>query len=212
LHPSEVAAPAPRPRATQGQLFEKPTTPVAPYRAASVPAGRRTPDDLHEPRYETELGRAIEQVLEVEAPIHVDLLARRVGAYFGIGRLSAKVVERVREIAATRARVGDDADPDAVWRIDQDAATLPPVRAAAGAAETRRDADEIPLAEVAAAAAIVLARNVGMGVDDLARETARVLGFSRLGDKLQKRMRAGIDVLAARGGCTLDGTRAALPD
>jgi hypothetical protein len=212
LHHSEVAAPAPRPRATQGQLFEKPTTPVAPYRAASVPAGRRTPDDLHEPRYETELGRAIEQVLEVEAPIHVDLLSRRVGAYFGIGRLSARVIERIREVAATRARVGDACDPDAVWRTDQDATALPAVRAAGTAAETRREADEIPLAEVAAAAAIVLGRNVGMPVDDLARETARVLGYSRLGERVQRRMRAGIDLLAARGGCSLDGVRAALPD
>ena len=191
---------------------EAPSRRVATYRAASVPAGRRTPDDLHEPRYEIELGRAIDQVLEVEAPIHVDLLSRRVGAYFGIGRISARVVERIREVAATRARVGDPDDPDAVWRTEQDSAVLPPVRAAGSAAETRREAAEIPLAEVASAAAIVLGRNVGMTMDDLARETARVLGYARLGERVQKRMRAGIDLLATRGGCTIDGARAALPD
>lgn len=194
-----------RVRAIQGKLFEKPTSPIAQYRAASIPAGRRTPDDLYEPKYELELGKLIDQVLEVEAPIHVDLLTRRIGAYFGIGRLSARVVERIRDVAAARARVGDPGDSDAVWRTDQDATQLPAVRATDSAAETRREADEIPLAEVAGAAAIVLGRNVGMSVDDLARETARVLGFSRLGERVHKRMRAGIDLLATRGGCTIDG-------
>jgi hypothetical protein len=191
----------------QTRLFEPRS--VAPYKAASIPAGRRTPDDLHEPRYEPELGKVIEQVLDVEAPMHIDLLARRVGAYFGIGRVTTRVSDRIREVTSARARLGDTTDTDAVWRSDQDPSSLPSVRAAD--AENRREPDEIPLAEVAAAAALVLDRNLGMPVDDLARETARLLGFARLGDKAKKRMRAGIDVLAARGGCTIDGTHAALP-
>jgi hypothetical protein len=181
------------------------------YRAAAVPTGRRRPDDLLEPRFEAELTRLIDQILEAEAPVHLDRMARRIGMYFGIARLSPKVVERVRTIAAARARLGDASDPDVVWRADQDAAALPPVRAGDDAPENKRDADEIPLAEVAAAAALVLARNVGLPVTDLVKESAKLLGFSRLGDKVQARMRAGIDVLAARGGCKLDGARASLP-
>ncbi len=181
------------------------------YRAAAVPTGRRRPDDLLEPRFEAELTRLIDQILDAEAPVHLDRMARRIGMYFGIARLSPKVVERVRAIAAARARLGDASDPDVVWRADQDAAALPPVRAGDDAPENKRDADEIPLAEVAAAAALVLARNVGLPVTDLVKESAKLLGFSRLGDKVQARMRAGIDVLAARGGCKLDGARASLP-
>ncbi len=98
-----------------------------------------------------------------------------------------------------------------VWRADQDVDALPAVRAADDAAENRRDAAEIPLAEVAAAAAVVLARNVGLPVDDLVREAARLLGFGRLGERVQQRMRAGIDVLIARGGCKVEGARARLP-
>jgi hypothetical protein len=204
---------ASKPPPAQGRLFDGVITlpPMKTYKAASVPTGRRTPDDLHEPKFEGELGKLVDQILEVEAPMHIDLLSRRVGAYFGIGRLSPKLTERVREIAASRAVVGDPGDADAVWRRDQDPGVLPTVRAADQSVETRRDAHEIPLGEVAAAAAVVLARNVGLAVDDLSRETAKLLGFGRLGDKVSQRMRAGIELLATRGGCKLDGARASLP-
>ncbi len=101
-----VSAPVPVPVAAasgspaQGTLFPPAGPGEVPsllqYRAASVPAGRRRPDDLTEPRFEPELGKLIDQILEAEAPVHIDRLARRVGAYFGIGRLSPKVTERVR--------------------------------------------------------------------------------------------------------------------
>src|SRR5262249_35122866 len=61
---------------------------TGPSLAAATPAGRRAPDDLFAPRHTGELGKIIEQVLAAEAPMHVDLLARRVAAYFGIARLT----------------------------------------------------------------------------------------------------------------------------
>jgi hypothetical protein len=177
-----------------------------------VPAGRRTPDDLHEDRYQDEAGNVIDKVLSAEAPIHFDLLARRVGAYFGIARVTTKVGERIRELLGTRGRFGDaDGDGDIVWRTDQDPRLLPTVRTADDAAENRRDVDEIPLPEIAAAAAVVLSRAVGATLDDLGRDTARLLGFARLTDRVARRMRAGIDLLVARGGCVLDDDRASLP-
>jgi hypothetical protein len=185
--------------------------PVTVYSAASIPAGRRTPDELYEPKLTDEVGRIIDTVLTVEAPIHVDLLARRVGAYFGIARVTARVGERVRELVATRGHYGDADDTDVVWRRDQDVRALPTVRTADEAAETRRDVDEIPLAEVAAAAAVVLSRAIGAPLDDLARDTARLLGFARVTDRVARRMRTGIDLLVARGGCLVDGDRASLP-
>jgi len=58
---------------------------IGPYTAAAIPNGRRTPDDMFAPRHLAELGKVVEQVLAAEAPMHVDLLARRVGGYFGSG-------------------------------------------------------------------------------------------------------------------------------
>ena len=120
------------------------------------PAGRRTPDDLFAPRHLAELGKVVEQVLAAEAPMHVDLLARRVGAYFGIGRVTQRVTDQVRIALAGRGKWGDE--QDVVWRLDQDPACVPAVRVAGQGPSARRDIDEVPLSELAAAARIVVER------------------------------------------------------
>ncbi len=184
---------------------------VAAYVAASVPAGRRTADDLYLPKFTDEVGKLIATVLAAEAPVHVDLLARRVGAYFGIGRVTDKVTARLREVLGDRGRFGAGDDADVVWRVDQDASALPVVRVAGEAAASRRDIDEVPIAELAAAAAVVLHRAAGAALDDLVRDTAHLLGFARVSERIATRVRAGVENLVARGGCVITGERAALP-
>ncbi|MEZ4401942.1 MAG: DUF3320 domain-containing protein [Kofleriaceae bacterium] len=182
------------------------------YAIANVQAGRRTVDDLHDVARAAELGKVIDNVLAVEAPIHVALLTRRVAAYFGVGRLTPKVVDRVRLVTATRAQVGTPDDPDIVWRRDQDLAALPPVRVPDDAnPDSKRDWDELPLAELAAGAQIVLERNIGLPRADLAKETAKLFGFARPSDKLVARVGAAIDVLVARALARVDGDRVSVP-
>lgn len=184
---------------------------VAPYQVAGVPAGRRKPDDLFEPTREAELGKVVDAVLAVEAPIRLGLLARRVGAYCGIGRVTARVVDRVKALAVARGRVGRDGDADVVWRTDQDAAAWPVVRVPGAGGETRRDVDEIPLVEIAGAVLVVLHRNIGLPVAELTRETAKLLGFTRQGEVVKRRVAEGLAEAAARGGCVVDGERVRLP-
>ena len=199
-----AVAPIPKP-STSGTA-----PPVTPYQVASVPAGRRKPDDLFDPAREPEIAKVIDAVLAVEAPIHLSLLARRVGAYCGVGRVTAKVSDRVRSLAITRTRAGLDADADVLWRTEQDPAALPTVRVPDAGSETKRDVAELPLSEIAAAALVILHRNIGLPQSDLCRETAKLLGFSRQGDVVKKRMADGIAILAARGACKLDGDRVSL--
>ena len=117
-------------------------------------------------------------MLAAEAPIHLDLLARRVAAYFGVGRVTPRIVEQIRSVLEGRARVGDE--HDVVWRADQDPATVPSVRVAGTNAVACRDITEIPLSEVAAAARIVVERATGLGETELVRDCARLLGFARI--------------------------------
>ncbi|TMQ04444.1 MAG: DUF3320 domain-containing protein, partial [Deltaproteobacteria bacterium] len=184
--------------------------PIGPYLAASVPAGRRAPDDLYAPRHLGEVGKIIEQVLAAEAPIHIDLLARRVAAYFGIGRLTQRVTDQVRAALNGRGRWGDE--DDVVWRLDQDPAGVPPVRVAGQGASARREIHEVPLAEVAAAARIVVERAVGISAGDLVRDAARLLGFSRTTERVVERVTSGVRLAAERELIRIDGGRATLPD
>jgi hypothetical protein len=183
---------------------------IGPYLAAAIPAGRRAPDDLFAPRHLGEVGKIIEQVLAAEAPMHVDVLARRVGAYFGIGRLTQRVTDQVRVALAGRGRWGDE--PDVVWRLDQDPAGIPAVRVAGQGASARREIDEVPLSEVAAAARIVVERAVGIAAGDLVRDAARLLGFARVTDRVTERVASGVRLAAQRELIRIDGGKATLPD
>lgn len=183
---------------------------IGPYLAAAIPAGRRAPDDLFAPRHLGEVGKIIEQVLAAEAPMHVDVLARRVGAYFGIGRLTQRVTDQVRVALAGRGRWGDE--PDVVWRLDQDPAGIPAVRVAGQGASARREIGEVPLSEVAAAARIVVERAVGIAAGDLVRDAARLLGFARVTDRVTERVASGVRLAAQRELIRIDGGKATLPD
>ena len=183
---------------------------IGPYLAAAIPAGRRAPDDLFAPRHMAELGKIVEQVLAAEAPMHIDVLARRVGAYFGIGRPTPRVRDHVCSALEGRGRWGHE--DNMVWRIDQDPGGVPAVRVAGQAASARRAIDEVPLAEVAAAARIVVERAVGIAASDLVRDTARLLGFSRLTDRVTERVASGVRLAGQRELIRIDAGKATLPD
>ncbi|MEP6862080.1 MAG: DUF3320 domain-containing protein [Deltaproteobacteria bacterium] len=182
---------------------------IGPYTAAAIPCGRRVPDDMFTGRHTGELAKVVEQVLAAEAPIHVDLLARRAAAYFGVGRVTPRIVDQIRTVLDGRARVGDE--PDVLWRADQDPATVPSVRVAGNNPVACRDITEIPLSEVAAAARIVVERVNGLGETELVRDCARLLGFARITEKVTDRVSRGVQLAATRELIAIENGRAHLP-
>ena len=169
---------------------------IGPYAAAAIPCGRRVPDDMFAGRHAGELAKIVEQVIAAEAPIHLELLARRAAAYFGVGRITPRIVEQVRSVLDGRGRFGDE--PEVVWRIDQDPAGVPSVRVAGANAVSCRDITEIPLSEVAAAARLVVERAAGLAESELVRDCARLLGFARITDRVTDRVVRGVQLATAR--------------
>jgi hypothetical protein len=182
---------------------------IGPYTAAAIPNGRRTPDDLFAPRHLAELGKVVEQVLAAEAPMHVDLLARRVGGYFGIGRVTQRVTDQVKVALSGRGRSGEEAD--IVWRLDQDPEGVPPVRVAGQGATARREILEVPLSELASAARIVVERANGIAPNDLIRDAARLLGFARITEEVVARVTLAVRLAAARELIRIADNKAQLP-
>ena len=78
--------------------------------------------------------------------------------------------------------------------------------------EGQREADDLPLQEVANAAHDVLRKSIRMPAEDLARETARLFGFQRMGTKVSKRMHAGISRLIEDGRAAHKGEQVVLVD
>ena len=204
--------------ATPLAAYEGATTPtriargaiaIGPYTAAAIPNGRRTPDDLFAPRHLAELGKVVEQVLAAEAPMHVDLLARRVGGYFGIGRVTQRVTDQVRVALSGRGRFGEE--HDMIWRLDQDPDGVPSVRVAGQGPTARRDISQVPLSELASAARIVVERAHTIAPNDLVRDAARLLGFARITDEVVERVTLAVRLAAARELIRIKDNKAVLP-
>jgi very-short-patch-repair endonuclease len=147
------------------------------------------------------------EVVAIEAPLSLDELARRVSAAWGITRLTAKPRERVRVEAEALAALGKLQIVDGfAWAPGVDPAAWTTVRGAA-ADGTTRPAEALPVEEIAAAAARVLATDLAIDVAGLHGDIGRALGFARVGTRLDERLTAGVDVLVRAGRARRDGER-----
>jgi len=95
-----------------------------------------------------------------------------------------------------RGKWGDE--KGIVWRMDQDPTSVPGVRVAGSSAQARRAITEVPLAELASAARIVVERSAGLNATDLIRDCARLLGFARMTSEVSERVSIGIRLATAR--------------
>lgn len=182
---------------------------IVAYANANVPSGRRTADDLFSKKHTGEIAKVAEQVLLAEAPMRISLLVRRVAAYFGIARVTDKVVAQVREHLGGSVKWGQE--PDVVWHAGQDPKAAPVVRAQSGTPESKRDIEDVPLVELAEAARRVVERAVGISQAELARELARLLGYGRATERVLERIGEGVEWARVNGVVAIDAERVTLP-
>ncbi|HLL83071.1 MAG TPA: DUF3320 domain-containing protein, partial [Longimicrobium sp.] len=142
---------------------------------------------------EAELLRAIADVVEAEAPVHVDDLTSRVAAMWGVPRAGSRMVARVMDALSAAERAGSvQLRGDFVWSADG-AVT---VRSRAG---TRIPAERIAPEEYREAVLAVLRTGDGLPRRELASEVCGLLGFSRTGPRLEEAVGAALDALLAEG-------------
>jgi very-short-patch-repair endonuclease len=177
---------------------------VEAYRIAPVPEGRFSPEDVHDDRYRDELRRVLLSIVQVEAPISLTVLARRIAPCFAIQRTSSRLEERLRTVLGRAVKIKNDF----IWRVDQDPETYASVRLAP--AEARREAQEVPLEEAANAAAQVLRANIALSQDELVKLTAKSLGFPRASGRVAEHLSAAVVLLVKRGSAQRDGNKVVL--
>ncbi|MEQ1507242.1 MAG: DUF3320 domain-containing protein, partial [Myxococcota bacterium] len=171
------------------------------YTAADgLPGPATAGESFYHGRAERRVVEALQQVLAVEAPLHLTELVRRVGAAWGVTRVTAKPKAHVTGLLAKldpAPRVQDEF----VWRADQDPAAWTTVRVPG----LVRAAEAIPPEEFAAAVGALLRGSVSSTRADLARGAAQLLGIARAGPRVRAVVDAAIDRLAAQGHCRIAG-------
>ena len=188
------AAPKPEPPAPQPapvRLESKaaaPAQPVVPlYRAAELPLKPITADEFVEPRHSRTIQSRVKQVIEAEAPISAALLTRRVVQSFGISRAGSRIQSHMDGILRKMALpITAQSGTLFYWRGDQDPETYPDFRVG------ERDIRDVPVQEVANGVCAVLREQISMSQEDLLRETAKKLGYTRLGGNVLTALDQGI--------------------
>jgi hypothetical protein len=167
--------------------YARPEAP--PYRLAPG-EGRYSSDILEVPL--SQVQKAILQVVEVEAPLHISDLVTRVAGMWG-SRTGSRIRARVLEGCAAANRDGHLAQrADFVYRPDG-AITV------RSRANTRITAEHVAPEEYRAAIQLILNTGHGFTRAELANEVRALLGFGRANEALQQAVEAQVSQLLSEG-------------
>jgi hypothetical protein len=131
-----------------------------------------------------QLADLVVKVVEIEGPIHIDEVARRITSAFGKSRAGNRIVEatgRAARLAAQRDRTLRREGP---FLLTETQAEDPPIRDRADETGSLLKASYLPPMEIAAAAYRIRSESGDMPAEDLIRAVARLLGFQRVGSDL----------------------------
>jgi very-short-patch-repair endonuclease len=149
---------------------------LPPYRFASVHGRMAGQDFLEAPN--SFVAAAIIEIVNVEAPVHVDDLSSRIAGMWGLGRIGSRIAAKIQDALRTAVGGGDVVVRDGfAWSpaMAQNGAQVP-ARSRSG---TRIAGDRVPAEEVREAIVLVLRAGGGMSADELLSEVRQALGVGK---------------------------------
>jgi len=149
----------------------------------------------------------LKMIIRREAPVHLQMLGRRVLSLFDLKRTTARALHRIEQLLQ---RTGTERSGDFLWNNRLHRESYSTFRRQGEHPEQQRKAAEIAPEEVANAALVVLQQNISMDVGVLAKETGRLLGFAKMGRQVEMAMLEGIAALQSQGKCRITGERVEL--
>jgi very-short-patch-repair endonuclease len=162
---------------------EEADLPVEPYETASPPV--QVQGSLHEAPTRR-LAGWVEEVVQVESPVHEEVMARRIVAAAGVSRLGSRIREALEDATAYAARKGWIRKTDSLlFDPEQDEV---PVRDRSALEGRTRDIAYVPGPEIARAAQEIVDVSFGIGEDELIQQVGRHLGFARVGSNIRERI------------------------
>jgi very-short-patch-repair endonuclease len=167
--------------------------PVAPYEMADVTPRYAGTDILAAPQ--SLLLAALREVVNAEAPVHVDDVEARVAAMWGLARTGSRITARIAHALDAAAAQGILVRRDDFVHVPDGAVTVRSRR------DTKIPAERIAPAEYREAALAALRVRGALPRKELMAEVRSMLGFSRLNAKLEDAIGAALDALLAAGTC-----------
>ena len=130
--------------------------------------------------------RLLKELIHQEGPIHFDYAVKRLISVWGLKRRTSKILQAVRE-ALNILILKDNVvvKGNFLWppKLDDVQARIP----IPGVPESKRKPEHIPPEEIENAMKKIAQYALGLSTESLIVETAKVFGFSHLGEKSKKR-------------------------
>jgi very-short-patch-repair endonuclease len=149
---------------------------------SETPSSRRRPEDFY--YYANSIVR--EDVLRVvlhEGPIHEDLIILRVARMYKLQRVGSTIEHTIRNAISSMTRSGRMVRKGKfLW---PSGGSKPQIRRASNG-KGSRPIQYVPPEELEEAAILILRMTRGVSKDELIPEIARVLGYARTGDKVER--------------------------
>ena len=152
-------------------------------------------DDLVSGIYDEEILDRISAVVNAEAPINKGLLCRRVLNSFGIARMGTRLSAYMDVLLECLSL--PVTGKDFYWRKDQN-----PKEYSIYRPDSRREALDIAPEEVCVALCRILQEQGSLPQDSLARETAHLFNYTRMGENVLASMSRGIAYALEKGRIT----------
>ncbi len=168
--------------------------------------------DLHDPANTPIVRDLVRMIVAIEAPLLFDSLCYEVASVWGLKRAGSRIREAIQSAVKYNGfLVRRTGKREFVWTRELTEKPYMEFRIPGEGSPKSRTAEEICPEEIANAAAQVLTLHISMGQDDLARETAKVFGITRLGPKVRSSFDEGIELLKENGGCRVEGENFVAP-
>ncbi|MGG1555136.1 DUF3320 domain-containing protein [Paenibacillus ferrarius] len=144
------------------------------------------------------------KVVQEEGPISRGLLAKRVLQAWGITRMGTKLDQRFTGLLAKlQLRTTETEGTLFYWPKSMEPHRYSMFRVSVDESQ-RRSAEDLPAEEVAAAVKSVLASQISLPQEEVAKQVIRTLGYARSGSALEKAVKSGINKAIELGYAFLD--------
>ena len=141
-----------------------------------------------------QLAGLVSRIVEIEGPIHIDEVARRVSAAFGKTRTGNRIADAtVQALKYAKSQAPDGIRPVGDFWLTNAQAENPPVRDRSRESGTLLKATALPPMEIAAAARLIVSESGEMAPEEMVRAIARLVGFLRVGPDLQAAILSAIE-------------------
>jgi hypothetical protein len=134
-----------------------------------------------------QIGDLIVKIVDIEGPIHVDEIARRIAAAYGKARTGARIVDAtMRALQAAQKRSDNRLRRVGRFVLNEEQLATPPVRNRRAETGGILKAECLPPMEIVAAATRIRSESGLMPPEEMTRAVARLLGFQRVGPDLSE--------------------------